>query len=330
MEFALQSSSSSCSSSQLSSTIPKFVIPDRFSWKRSHCPAFLNVSSSSSSPSSWSLCSINCLPVGTRKSVTVGAKKRDKDGKKGSDGYLFGPDESTGLFPEAVLLKEKKVQEDGKLIPEFADAEEKELFEYLNLQMESNLKVTEMRHYEVVYLIHEKHVEEVGSVNQKVEDFLQEKKGKVWRFENWGLRRLAYKIRKAKYAHYILMNFELEGKWINDFKTMLDKDERVIRHLVMKRDKAITEVLPPPPEFHKLRGGIDDGEDEMDDFEDEEEDEEEESWDVEDEMDDYGDEEEDGIIMVNSDEDEGETKSSESPSPVKKGKSRSRAEKVLR
>ena len=38
--------------------------------------------------------------------MTVGAKKRDKDGKKGSDGYLFGPDESTGLFPEAVLLKE--------------------------------------------------------------------------------------------------------------------------------------------------------------------------------------------------------------------------------
>ncbi|KAF8039317.1 hypothetical protein BT93_B1757 [Corymbia citriodora subsp. variegata] len=329
MESILHSSSSP----YLSSTFPKFVIPDGFSGKRSRCPAFLNVSSSSSSsssPCSWSLCSIHSSSVGARKSVAVCAKNSDKDGKKDPDGYLFGPDESTGLFPEAVLFKEKKVQEDGKLLPEFADAEEKELFEYLNLQMESDLNVTEMRHYEVVYLIHEKHAEEVGSVNQKVEDFLLEKKGKVWRFEDWGLRRLAYKIKKAKHAHYILMNFELEGKWVNDFKTMLDKDERVIRHLVMKRDKAITEVLPPPPEFHKLRGGIDDGEDEMDDFEYEEEDEGDESWDVEDEMDDFGDEEGDGIIMVKSDEDEEETKSSELPSADNKGKSRSRAEKVRR
>lgn len=49
------------------------------------------------------------------------------------------------------------------------------------------------------------------------------------------------------------MNFEIESKYINDLKTLLDKDERIIRHLVMKRDEAITEDCPPPPEFHTLR-----------------------------------------------------------------------------
>ncbi|GJM95431.1 hypothetical protein PR202_ga12166 [Eleusine coracana subsp. coracana] len=49
------------------------------------------------------------------------------------------------------------------------------------------------------------------------------------------------------------MNFEIESRYINDFKTLLDKDERIIRHLVMKRDEAITEDCPPPPEFHALR-----------------------------------------------------------------------------
>ena len=53
------------------------------------------------------------------------------------------------------------------------------------------------------------------------------------------------------------MNFELEARWINDFKNMLDKDERVIRHLVIKRDEAITEDCPPPPEFQTLQGGMD-------------------------------------------------------------------------
>lgn len=89
-------------------------------------------------------------------------------------------------------------------------------------------------------------------------EFIQESKGRLWRFSDWGMRRLAYKIRKAKNAHYILMNFELEAKLINDFKSILDKDERVIRHLVMKRDKAETEDCPPPLLFHSLCSDTDD------------------------------------------------------------------------
>lgn len=137
---------------------------------------------------------------------------------------------------------------------------------------------------------------------QILAEFLKEKKGKVWRFSDWGLRRLAYKIQKAKNAHYILMNFELEAKDINDFKSMLDKDERVIRHLVIKRDEAITEDCPPPLEFHSMRAGAD-GEEEDDFYDDDYED--------EDEEDDTGDElqvasldnvQEDGIIYVDEDD----------------------------
>lgn len=84
-------------------------------------------------------------------------------------------------------------------------------------------------------------------------DFVREKKGRIWRLNDWGLRRLAYKIKKTTHANYILMNFEINAKHINDFKSMLDKDERIIRHLVMKRDEAITEDCPPPQEFDSLR-----------------------------------------------------------------------------
>lgn len=139
---------------------------------------------------------------------------------------------------------------------------------------------------------------------QLLAEFLKEKKGKVWRFSDWGLRRLAYKIQKAKNAHYILMNFELEAKDINDFKSMLDKDERVIRHLVIKRDEAITEDCPPPLEFHSMRAGAD-GEEEDDFYDDDYEDEDEED-DTEDEPQgaSLSDVQEDGIIYV--DEDDGQ------------------------
>lgn len=157
-----------------------------------------------------------------------------------------------------------------------------------------------MRHYEVVFLVHEDCLEEVPKVIVEVEgdsilccgafkfyslysisstnllqalkwspkiffaEFIKEKKGKIWRMNDWGLRKLAYKIRKAEYANYVLMNFEIGSKWVNDFKRMLDKDERVVRHLVMKRDEAITEFCPPPPEYHTLRSSTTDNDDNFD------------------------------------------------------------------
>jgi ribosomal protein S6 len=104
-------------------------------------------------------------------------------------------------------------------------------------------------------------------------DFIREKKGRIWRLNDWGLRELAYEVKKAVEAHYILMNFEIDTRFINDFKTMLDKDERVIRHLVTKQDKAETEYSPPPMDYPTLLAkqglGDDDGFwDEEDDDED--------------------------------------------------------------
>ncbi|OVA16731.1 Ribosomal protein S6 [Macleaya cordata] len=294
-----------------------------------------------------------------RKLVITEAKKKKKTD---SHSFIPKPDETTGPFPEAVLLKEKKVQEDGRLAPEFADAEEEKLFEFLNLQLESDLNLERMRHYEVVYLIHENHVEEVGSVNSKVEgallpfetssfdevirlwflpskvssitfwaisaDFIKEKQGKIWRLSDWGLRRLAYKIKKAKNANYILMNFELEAKWINDLKSMLDKDERVIRHLVIKRDEAITEDCPPPLEFHTMRANGDDEDvDDDDDYAFDDEDEEEWADDGKIDMDrsSYTDDVADGIIFVDEEDDVGKDRSNGSSRASKSGKERNYA-----
>lgn len=166
-------------------------------------------------------------------------------------------------------------------------------------------------------------------------DFLREKKGKIWRFSDWGLRRLAYKIKKAKSAHYILTNFELEAKWINEFKSMLDKDERVIRHLVIKRDEAITEDCPPPPEFHTLRAGADDSDDDEEDDMDEDdaayEDEEDGSdWDDEGEIDiaSLNDDNEDEVIYVGEDDSENQNYKKPIGSNMGRRRRTTKAEKV--
>ncbi|KAM1304176.1 hypothetical protein ACFX2F_021878 [Malus domestica] len=131
------------------------------------------------------------LPVGVRRWVIVFAKKNSNKEKKKEDNHSFASklDEATGPFPESVLLKQKKVQEDEKV------------YEFLKLQLQSDLNEERLRHYELVYLIHEKHAEEVGSVKEKIEEFLAEKKARIWRVSNWGMRRLAYQIKKVKNAY---------------------------------------------------------------------------------------------------------------------------------
>jgi hypothetical protein len=46
------------------------------------------------------------LPIGLRGSVIVGAKKNHKSKKEDTHSFVPKQDESTGFFPEAVLLKE--------------------------------------------------------------------------------------------------------------------------------------------------------------------------------------------------------------------------------
>ncbi|KAG6531821.1 acidic leucine-rich nuclear phosphoprotein 32 family member B-like [Zingiber officinale] len=278
-----------------------------FAWPRSflfHYPQ-THEPSSRNFPLASSLKRLSLDVRNSRRLVTAGAKK--KKNKIDSHSFYASPEEATGPFPEAVLLKKKTVTEDGRVLPEFADVEEEKLYEFLSLQLESDLNLERMRHYEVVYLIHEDHADEVDNVISKVQEFVREKKGRIWRLNNWGLRQLAYKIKKATHANYVLMNFEIDAKFVNDFKSMLDKDERIIRHLVMKRDEAVTEDCPPPLEYHTLRSQQEEADDEDDDLDSEDDD-----WDDDMELemagqDDFDVEADDNIIIINSDDKEDDT-----------------------
>lgn len=266
--------------------------PFLFHYPQSHEPSSRNF------PLVYSLKKLSLDARDSRSLVIAGAKKKKK--KVDSHSFYASPDEATWPFPEAVLLKKKTIKEDDRVLPEFADAEEEKLYEFLSLQLESDLNLERMRHYEVVYLIHEDHADEVDNVISKVQEFVREKKGRIWRLNNWGLRQLAYKIKKATHANYVLMNFEIDAKFVNDFKSMLDKEERIIRHLVMKRDEAITEDCPPPPEYHTLHSQQEEPDDDLDS--------EDEDWDDEMELemadqDDFDVEADDNIIIINKEDD---------------------------
>ena len=92
-----------------------------------------------------------------------------------------------------------------------------------------------MRSYELVYVV-DPELEEDGldAVTKRVTDLIERNSGKVTQVEPWGLRRLAYPIRKKGEGQYVLMQLELEPQGVAGLERDLGLLEQVMRHLVVR------------------------------------------------------------------------------------------------
>jgi small subunit ribosomal protein S6 len=71
----------------------------------------------------------------------------------------------------------------------------------------------------------------------KFTEIIKELKGTVKSSEFWGLKALAYIIRKNKRAHYVLLNADIAGAAIAEYERRMRIDEDVIRFLNVKVEK---------------------------------------------------------------------------------------------
>jgi len=66
--------------------------------------------------------------------------------------------------------------------------------------------------------------------------------GTIHREEDWGRRQLAHSIQKVHKAHYLLFNLECSREALDELIGAFRFSDAVLRHLVIRRDKAITEA----------------------------------------------------------------------------------------
>ena len=98
-----------------------------------------------------------------------------------------------------------------------------------------------MRHYEIVFLVHPDQSEQVPAMVEKYQGMVTEAGGQVHRSEDWGRRQLAHSIQKLHKAHYLLLNIECERETLDELIGAFRFSDAVLRHLVIRRDEAITE-----------------------------------------------------------------------------------------
>ncbi len=101
-----------------------------------------------------------------------------------------------------------------------------------------------MRHYEVVFLIHPDQSEQVPAMVERYQSMITASGGQIHRYEDWGRRQLSHIINKVHKAHYVLLNIECEQVVLDELLNAFKFNDAVLRHLVIRRDEAITEVTP--------------------------------------------------------------------------------------
>ena len=69
----------------------------------------------------------------------------------------------------------------------------------------------------------------------------KELNAKIVHEESWGLKKLAYSIKKKNTGYYHLFQVEAPGDAITTFETAYKRDERVLRYLTIRLDKYALE-----------------------------------------------------------------------------------------
>lgn len=98
------------------------------------------------------------------------------------------------------------------------------------------------RHYELVLVLDPAFGEKVGAFIAESRALIEDNGGSVSRFEEWGVRKLAYQIRKKVSGAYFLFNFSCleDSSIIEKLNQSFFRREMILRSLVLRRSEAPT------------------------------------------------------------------------------------------
>jgi small subunit ribosomal protein S6 len=104
-----------------------------------------------------------------------------------------------------------------------------------------------VRNYELVFIVHpEVDDEGLATVIETVKGLVERNNGQVTQVNQWGLRRLAYPIKKQWEGQYVLMHIDMSPDGVAELERSLGLAEQVIRHLVVRLDEVEAPAAEEP------------------------------------------------------------------------------------
>lgn len=95
-----------------------------------------------------------------------------------------------------------------------------------------------MRKYEIMYIIHPNLDDsQRAGVVEKYNEIIKQDGSKVLEVKDWGLRDLAYEIKKVNKGHYMILQVEASNDAINEFDRLAKIDSNIIRSIIVKEEE---------------------------------------------------------------------------------------------
>ena len=96
-----------------------------------------------------------------------------------------------------------------------------------------------MRLYESVFIARQDiSTTQVESMADEFAGIITNAGGTIHKREYWGLRSLAYRIKKNRKGHYIMFNFETDGPTLREYERIMGLNEDVLRFLNIRIEEV--------------------------------------------------------------------------------------------
>ena len=110
-----------------------------------------------------------------------------------------------------------------------------------------------MRKYETIIILQpELGEDDINIVTGKVRDVIASFKGELHRMDDWGVRKLAYSIRKCARGRYYYVRYDGDAALIAELERRLRLDEKVLRYqsvnITDEPEKVVPEKKAPATE----------------------------------------------------------------------------------
>ncbi len=102
-----------------------------------------------------------------------------------------------------------------------------------------------MPFYESVFITRQDlSAQAVEDLADRFAELIKTNGGSVEKREYWGLRSLAYRIKKNRKGHYVLFGVDATAQTMREFERHLGLDENLLRHLTVRVDAIDPEPSP--------------------------------------------------------------------------------------
>lgn len=115
-----------------------------------------------------------------------------------------------------------------------------------------------MPYYESVFIARQEiSVQQVDALADNFSAVISDGGGKVTKRENWGLKNLAYRIKKSRKAHYMLFNIDAPADVVHEMERQMRLNEDVLRFITLRVNELSDE---PSIQAQNKSNQADDGE----------------------------------------------------------------------